>query len=329
MRAAVAGIAGVVILAGCGRHVAQSPSVAPAGAVHATMQRQAKNAVVSGEGDPEIAILRQRLAIAPQANDVRMRLAEKYESAGFPDVALEHVRAARGYDLGERTLLLKEVELLRALNLPGQAAESIDRYLASTAARDAEIFSWQGITLDEAGRLTAGEAAHRAALALSPGDDVLHNNLGYNLFEQQRFAEAARELEEALRLNRRSETARANLARVLAVRPEAPDETGAVAHWTTAVGAAAAHNNLAASYLERGQYEKAREEIANALRYKADYWPALKNLELAAELDGRPAQLTTSVRKTRWQRFTATLRRVFVTEEAPQRTTGPAMSASR
>jgi Flp pilus assembly protein TadD len=294
------------------------------------MERQVRNARLAGEGDAELAILRQRLAIAPQANDVRMRLAEKYESAGFPDVSLEHVRIARGYDPSAQPLLLKEVGLLRQLGLPGQAAEAISRYLASCSRPEPEILSWHGITLDEAGRTQEGEKAHRAALAMSPDDDVLRNNLGYNLFAQDRYTEAAREFEEALRLNRRSETARANLARLLAMRPDAPDATGAVAHWTTALGAAAAHNNLAASYLEQGRYDQAREEISAALRYRPDYWPALKNLELAAELDGRPAQVTTGATRTRWQRFTSAMKRVFgTTEDAPRRSTGPAMSASR
>lgn len=330
MRYAAFCLAGLLAVSGCGRRTAQAPSAPPAGAVRAAMERQVRNAVLAGEGDSEVAILRQRLAIAPHANDVRLRLAEKYQAAGFPDVALEHIRAARGYNLSDRALLLKEVELLRRLDLPGQAAESLERHLSTSGKDDAELLSWLGITLDEAGRLADGEKAHRAALARNPADDALHNNLGFNLFGQQRHQEAAREFEQALRLNRASETARANLARLLAVRPDHPDSTGAVAHWTSALGAAAAHNNLAASFLEQGQYARAREEIAVALRYKADYWPALKNLELAAELDGHPAQVAAGAQKSRWQRFTTSLKRAFLkTEEAPRRSTGPALSASR
>ncbi|MBI4888998.1 MAG: tetratricopeptide repeat protein [Acidobacteria bacterium] len=330
MRRILVAAAGLAWLAGCAKHTATAPTVEPSGGMRATMQRQVRNAQLAGEGDGEIAILRQRLAIAPEAIDVRMQLVEKYEAAGFPDVALEHVRAARGYDQGSEKLLLKEVELLRKLALPGQAAETIDRYLASGRQADAMVLSWHAISLDEAGRLTEGEREHRAAIQRNPGDDALHNNLGYNLYEQQRYAEAAREFEEALKLNRNSELARANLARLMAERPDKPDATGAVAHWTSALGAAAAHNNLAAAYLEKGQYEKAREEIAKALAYKGDYWPALKNLELAAELDGHPAQVRTGAQPTRWQRFAASVKRVFwTTEEAPTRSKGPAMSASR
>lgn len=332
MKYAALCLTGLLALSGCGRRAAYAPSAAPPGAVRAAMERQVRNAVLAGEGDAEVAILRQRLAIAPDAIDVRMRLAAKYQDAGFPDVALEHVRLARGYNLSDRALLLKEVELLRRLDLPGQAADSLERFFASVPSSrgDSELLSWLGIALDEAGRLQDGEKAHRTALALKPGDDVLHNNLGYNLFTQQRHSEAAREFEHALQLDRRSATARANLARLLALRPDQPDSTGAVAHWTSALGAAAAHNNLAATYLERGQYQQARQEIATALRYKADYWPALKNLELASELDGRPAGIASRAQKTRWQRFTASLKRAFwITEEAPRRSIGPALAASR
>lgn len=335
MRFTALPLAALLLFSGCARRVAQTPAAAPRSAVHAAADRHVRNAVLAGEGDSEIPILRQRLAIAPQANDVRLRLAEKYQAAGFPDVALEHIRAARGYDLSDRTLLLKEVELLRQLDLPGQAAESLSRHFASTASNDPLLLSWLGITLDEAGRLPEGEKAHRQALALNPDDDALHNNLGFNLFSQQRFPEAARSFEQALRLNRRSETARANLARLMAIRPDAPDATGAVAHWTSSLGAAAAHNNLAASLLEQGQYQKAREEIAVALRYKADYWPALKNLSLASELDGRPAQISAGDHPTRWQRFISSLKRAFSNpaavspEHAPRRSSGPALAASR
>lgn len=310
------------ILAGCAKHTALAPvAKPPQPAVRDAMQRQTRNAVIAGEGDQQVKILRQRLAIAPDANDVRVQLAERYDASGFPDVALEHIRQARTREPLNRDLLLMEVGLLRKMELPAQAAESIGNYFARNGVPDSGLQAWLGITTDEAGDLPAGERAHRAAVALSPNEDSLHNNLGYNLMLQQRHEEAATEFGTALRLNQRSDTARSNLARVMADRTEGQDATGAVAHWSMTVEPAAAHSNLAAAYIEQGQYPKAREEIAIALRYRRDYLPALRNLELVAELDGRPAELPSQPSESYWRRFTASCKRIFVNteEEVPGR----------
>ncbi len=310
------------ILTGCAKHAALAPTATPPQpAVRSAMERQTRNAVIAGEGDQQIRILRQRLALAPDANDVRVQLAKRYEASGFSDVALEHIRMARPREPQSRELLLMEVGLLRKLELPGEAAGAIAEFLAKQTAPDDGLQAWLGITSDEAGKLPAGERAHRAALDLSPDDDALHNNLGYNLMLQRRYDEAAAEFGTALRLNQRSDTARGNLARVMAVRAGNQDPTGAVAHWTMTMEPAAAHSNLAAVYIDQGQYQKAREEIAVALRYRRDYWPALRNLELVAELDGRPAELPSQQTESRWSRFTASCKRVFVhtEEEVPGR----------
>lgn len=312
----------IVFLSGCAKRAVMAPVAAPPQpAVRAAMQRQTRNAVIAGEGDEQVKILRQRLAIAPDANDVRVQLAERYDASGFSDLALEHIRLARKLEPSSRELLLMEVGLLRKLELPGQAADSIRAYLAGNGTPDSGLRAWLGITSDEAGDLAAGEIAHRAALSVSPDEDSLHNNLGYNLTLQRRYVEAAAELGTALRLNRRSDTARGNLARVMAVRSENQDPTGAVAHWSMAIEPAAAHSNLAAAYIDQGQYQKAREELAVALRFRRDYWPALKNLELVAELDGRPAELPAQSSDSHWRRFTASCKRVFVNtqEEVPGR----------
>ncbi len=310
------------VVAGCAKRTALAPVAAPPQpAVRAAMQRQTRKAVIAGEGNQQVKILRQRLALAPEANDLRVQLAERYDASGFPDVALELIRQARAREPRSRAFLLMEVGLLRKLELPGQAAESIAAFVASGGPSDGGLQAWLGITSDEAGNLAAGEQAHRAALVSSPDEDRLHNNLGYNLLLQRRYEEASVEFQAALRLNQRSETARGNLARVMAARSENQDPVGAVAHWTLAAEPAAAHSNLAAAYIDQGQYEKARDEIAVALRYRRDYWPALRNLELVAELDGRPAELPTQSHESYWHRFTASCKRVFVNtqEEVPGR----------
>ena len=73
-----------------------------------------------------------------------------------------------------------------------------------------------GILRDESSLWQLGEPAHRKALELAPAVDYLHNNLGYNLLMQKKTDEAAREFEEALKLNPGSQMARNNLGIALA-----------------------------------------------------------------------------------------------------------------
>lgn len=292
----------------CARRAVSSAPPAPS-----VFDTQIRNAVLAGEGDSETGILRQRLAIDPSNSDLRRRLAARYEASGSPDLALDHIRLARAAAPADESLLLEEARLLRNLRLPAQAAAALNSFLAQGRPLSAQGHSWLGIASDEAGLLAAGEKAHRAALALSPSDDALHNNLGFNLVQQARPLEAAACFELALRHNRSNVLARSNLARLLASQPG----SAAVAHWTSALGAAAAHNNRAAAYLDQGDPSNARTEIAAALRFQPDYWPALQNLILASSLDHRPASVTLAPPSSLWHRFTSSLKRAFTSSPQP------------
>jgi len=188
--------------------------------------------------------------------------------------------------------------------------------------------AWLGIALDEAGDLAAGEQAHRAALALAPSDDAILNNLGFNLLRQHRPEEAIRILEAALELNRQNTLARSNLARAMSARAAESDAAGAVAHWSVAVDPASAHNNLAAAYIERGDYVKARRELDAALALERSHWAAWNNLQLVSELDGGPAATSAAPPAGAWKRFTAVWRKALgVYHERRQE--GPDQRASK
>ena len=89
--------------------------------------------------------------------------------------------------------------------------------------------------------------------------------------------------------------------------------TQALANWQATSDPASAHSNLAAVWIERGNYDEARRELDLALSYNKAHSAALRNLELVASLDGNPATLTRSEPvETRWQRFNAGLRKLFV-----------------
>src|ERR1035438_2330219 len=101
----------------------------------------------------------------------------------------------------------------------------------------------------------------------------------------------------------------------------------AVANWQATSDPATAHNNLAAVWMEKGNYSEARRELDLALGYNRAHAAALRNLELVARLDGNPAALKAKpldTRVARWQRFRVGVRRLFVgplddsRKEAPQ-----------
>ena len=126
---------------------------------------------------------------------------------------------------------------------------------------------------------------------------------------QKKYAEAAREFREALKLNPRFAVACNNLGLALANLDETDQ---AVANWQSASGPATAHNNLAAVLMEKGNYANARKELEIALSYNNAYPAALKNLELVSRLDGHPATLAVKPAESHWRRWKIAFRRLFV-----------------
>jgi Flp pilus assembly protein TadD len=310
-------LAGISVLGCSCTHtvVTRTGAPAPPATQPATVNafdRQIHNARDVGDGDYQLRALRQRIAAEPDSSAARLELANAYRQRGYPDVALEIYRlaAARFPESGE-----VELALVRALHEQKQGTEavaSLQEFLKQHPENSAEYYSWLGILRDELGELPTGEQAHRQALALAPAADYLHNNLGYNLLEQHKQAEAAAEFREALRLNPGSQFARNNLGLALAGQSQ---DTEAVASFQKATDPATAHSNLAAVLMEKGNYAEARKELAVALSYNKSHPAALKNLELLARLDGNPATLPGSPTGTgdnRWQRWKLGFKKLFV-----------------
>ena len=89
---------------------------------------------------------------------------------------------------------------------------------------------------------------------------------------------------------------------------------------------ATAHNNLAAVWIEKGNYAEARRELDLAFGYNRAHPAALRNLDLVARLDGSPATLTSKPldkQDTRWRRFNTALRKLFVGPLDNSRTDAP------
>jgi Flp pilus assembly protein TadD len=310
-------------MASCVQHT-QVVKVLPPPAPQSVWDRQIHNAIDAGDGDYQLRVLREKLAADPDNIPIRLEMAKAYLERGYPDVALEICRlaAARFPESGEAQLAL--VRALRDMNRRAEAIDGLAAFLKAHPQTGPEYFSWLGILRDESGLWPLGEPAHRKALELAPSLDYLHNNLGYNLLMQKKYAEAAGEFREALKLNPHSPVARNNLGLAFANLNESDQ---AVANWQSASDPATAHNNLAAVLIEKGNYANARKELEIALSYNSAYPAALKNLELVSRLDGHPATLAVKPAESRWHRWKMALRRLFVGPLEDSRT-DPAKTAS-
>ncbi len=321
MRLRIAVVAVVLVAAGCVRQgpgtvAAQGPVGAPAAAPKTVWDRQIQNATDAGDGDYDLRVLRERVEGDPSNIPARLELAKAYRERGYKEVALEICRlaVARFPESSEARLAL--VHALHDVNRRGEAIEVVEAYLAGHPQAPAEYHSWLGILRDESGEWAQGEPHHRQALALEPGSGgalwgapwALHNNLGYNLLMQKKYDEAAAEFREALRLNPGSQVARNNLGLALANLNAAE----AVANWKTASDEATAHNNLAAVWIEKKDYARARKELEIALSYNKSNPAALHNLELVSRLDGKPAAIDAKPAETRWERLKAGFIRLWV-----------------
>lgn len=284
-------------------------------AVDENIRRQVRNAVDAGEGDYRVRGLRERLATNPADTQARLELAEHYTRSGFPDVALEHLRfaALRQPDSAEVALAL--ARSLHRQGLDAEARAGLESFVAAHQSTAADVWSLLGILQDSTGDYAAGESSHRAAITQRDASSPFHNNLGYNLFLQNRKSEAAAEFRRALDIDPSSLTARNNLGLALSEQP-----AEAVKQWQSATDPASAHNNLAAVLMEKGDYEGARRELELALGYRKDHPAALNNLQLLAEAKGGSLDLTFAQNQTSWQRFVRTLGLVFLGSDTESKT---------
>jgi tetratricopeptide (TPR) repeat protein len=321
--------AGAAISVSCVHQPRSAREVAAAPAPLSNWDRQIRNAVDAGDGDYQLRALREKISAEPDNIAARLELAKAYRERGYHEIALEITRlaVARFPQSGDAQLAL--VRDLREVNRRSEAIGGLEAFLKAHPESGAEFYSWLGILRDESGLWPLGEPAHRKALELTPGADYLHNNLGYNLLMQDKNDEAALEFQEALKLNPSSQMARNNLGIALA---HSNATAQAVANWQSTSDPATAHNNLAAVWMEKGNYPEARRELDLALGYNRAHPAAIRNLELVARLDGSPATLSMKpfdARDTRWQRFRIGLRRLFVGPLNDSRTEAPKSAAAQ
>ena len=300
----------------CISHQTIVSNTRPGYAVPEVMKRQIRNAVDAGDGDIAARALREKLAANPDDLASRLKLAEHYQQAGFPELALDHYRLAMARFPDNAEVAVRLAKALRDMQQMAAAIETLAGFCKSGSPPTPELLSLLGILRDDTGQLHEAEQAHREALKLAPGLAYLHNNLGYNLLLQDKPREAAAEFQQALAIEPRSQFARNNLGLALAAQSAAGETPlkEALLHWESVAGPAAAHNNLASVLIEKGQYEAARQELKIALGYQRDHPAALANLQLLSELDGKDAIVpgTETARPASfWSRFKLSFEKVF------------------
>jgi len=299
-------------------------SNAAAPAAPTIWQRQVQNAKDAGDGDYQLRTLRARVAADPNNIAVRIELAKAYQERGYAEIALEVCRlaAARFPESGDAEPAL--MRSLHAVHLRDEAIQSLGAFLEQRPQTSPDFASWLGILHDENGHWSEGEPWHRKALALAPAQESLHNNLGYNLMMQHKNDDAAVEFREALKINPQSQVVRNNLGMALAQQNAGKE---AVASFQSAADAATAHNNLAAVWMEKGNYAEARKELDLALKYKPNFVPALKNLELISRLDGKPFTLQAKNSDSSWGRWKRGFKKLFVgpLDDTPKAAPKPAV----
>jgi len=300
----------------------------PSSAQQRNQDRQSINAVDAGDGDYEVKLLRARLDADPRDLKTRLELAHRYQSLGFPEVAIEHCRLAceRAPESDEAHIAL--AKMLRDDGRTSEGAKVLTDYTARRPDASAAVWAWLGLIDDAAGAGKAGEAAHRKALALAPSRDDFHNNLGYCLLLQNKKKEAAEEFRAALKLNPASVVATNNLAAALG--EGSPKE--ALQRLESVSDPATAHSNMAAVLIEAGRYDEARKEIDLALGYNRQHSAALNNLAFVSLLDGKPAEVKAQERAVKgWARVPRAWHRLWGSSAQSDRpaTNSGTMSASQ
>lgn len=284
-RSSAALVLAAASLSGC---ASKAPALHPTPFFSPTATRQATNAVDAGDADLEIAELRRVMMSRPDDVDARVRLAQAYTLRGFPDVALEHYRVGAERFPDSVKIVLGLVRTLRRAEQKEEALAVLKTFIHAHPQNTAEPYEWLGILNDDMQNWKASEYAYETALLYAPRSAELHNNLGYSFLMQALNNAAATEFRMALDLKRDLVIARNNLGIALAGNTET-DPKEAILNWQAVSGPAAAHNNMAALLIERGEYPRARKELETALGYDQQNAQAIYNLALLSEKDGKPA----------------------------------------
>jgi Tfp pilus assembly protein PilF len=189
------------------------------------------------------------------------------------EAALACLRTAEAFEKNG-----KEAEAIHGYELARQQ----DSSLVQASRRLAVLY-------DRQGDFAKAEAEYQRALKTFPRDSDLHNDYGYFLYEQERWAEAERVLRQALQLHPQNQRAAVNLG--MAVGQQGRHDE-AFRQFKQVLTPAEAHANLAYLFATQGKREEAIKEYRQALSLNPNLKPAQTALNvLTGATKAKPTEL--------------------------------------
>lgn len=194
----------------------------------------------------------------------------------------------------------QEMNTLVSLFSRGQLAEALPIAEAMTENYPQHEFGWKalGAICKQLGRSADALAAMGKAVAISPDDVEIHNNLGITSQEIGAFKEAEAHYLHALQIDKNSAEAHNNLGSCLQAMERLLDAESCYRR-ALAIDPnyAKAYGNLGAALNEMGRYDEAEICHIKTLQLQPDNTEAYYNLGITLSLLGRPDESEVSCRK--------------------------------
>jgi tetratricopeptide (TPR) repeat protein len=167
--------------------------------------------------------------------------------------------------------------------------DSEQLFLHAVAVTDGNYLAYNnlGYYLSNKGQPERAMVFYKKSLEIKPNYDDAHNNLGYCLAAQGKYWDAIEEYKKALGINRNLTEAHNNLGNALS---NVNEVDAAIHEYRIAIEEspthADAHNNLGIALAMKGQFEEAIEHFKLAVKYKDNYASAHSNLGNAYAVQG-------------------------------------------
>jgi Tfp pilus assembly protein PilF len=271
-------------------------------------------------GYPDLALEHYRMAVLmdPDALIATLELAKALRQMNQTQPALDVIQfyagrhPAAGWEIPSLEGVLED-----ELGQFGKA-EQAHRAALKLEPNRSGLHNNLGYNLLLQGKPDPAAAEFREALKIDPHAEIAHNNLGAALAAagappapNSTAAQTPAPSDSEQSTPVQSKPAQPNAPPKKLSKSEAKRTSAqqALAEWERNADPAVAHNNLAALMIEQGRWDEARAELHAALAANPGFAPALTNLQLVSESDGKP--LTVPVGRTKpvnfWKRFASTM----------------------
>jgi len=235
----------------------------------------------NGRGEEALAVLDSLLMAVPGQIDALIQRATQLRRMQRFDEAVATARMAVAF---HRSAARAHHALGMCLMKVAQFNQAADTFAEASRLDPAHVETWinRGVALKESGDLQGAEASYRHALALSPHDAVIHNNLANALVALGRGGEAIALYRKAVDLDPSYADAKANLG--LAVR-DAGDIAEALTLLAEAIAEHPSHALLLNTYgntlRQADRVDEAISTLQHAIALSPAYAEAHNNLALA------------------------------------------------